>query len=241
MSCILFVSDDTSTSRAMEQFLVFQGHFVLTAKDPHELVDALQQWQVDVLILDMGRAQEEYEEALSTLQAYPLRMDTPVIFLTWAEASVRELIRPDQDGWLVKPIDLGSFEEKLQRTLGSNYHGSHQLSNQPLCCGPLILDLATFQAAVSGCRVRLTPTEFGILSHLMKRAGEVVAIQELLEAVWGYPIGLGNPVLVRVHIKNLRRKLGDHVEGKYRFIKTVPRHGYMVPNEPDVLSSSSAV
>lgn len=240
MACILVVSSDQATIRALEQFMVFQGHLALTATNLREMMETLQQWQVDVLFLDLVGPQEEIEQMQRFIRGYPLLKDTHIIFLTWAESHVRELLRPELDDFLIKPIPLSEFEKRVNRLLGGAHHGSHRRLERTLCCGSLRLDGATFQVTVGGRPVGLTPTEFGILRHLMDRAGQVIAMDELLGAVWGYAPGLGGPELVRVHIKNLRRKLEGHAEGSFRFIQTVPGQGYLVPAEPGLAAIPGA-
>jgi len=72
-------------------------------------------------------------------------------------------------------------------------------------------------------RVLLPPKAYGVLRHLMERAGRLVTQDELLDAVWPdthiQPEGLKNQIL------HIRRVLGDHAK-RPRFIETLPRRGY---------------
>lgn len=235
MSCVLITSGDEATCKAIGQFLVFQGHFALSANDLHALMNVLKQWQVDALILDVVGQQDKERETWRALQS-PVLRDTPVIFLTWAWANAQKLLRPGQDDFLVKPVNLGHLEQKLWRALGKSQTSFRQRSGRSLRCGSISLDPATFQVTVGGRHVSPTPIEFSILHQLMSRAGNTVSIGGLIEAVWHYPQKLGSPELVRVHVKNLRRKLGDNGRGDSRFIKTVPRQGYLIPVEPSASS-----
>ncbi|NDJ75375.1 MAG: response regulator transcription factor, partial [Chloroflexi bacterium] len=60
---------------------------------------------------------------------------------------------------------------------------------------------------VNNRRVDLTPTEFALLGHLCSRPNQHHTAASLLEALWHYPSGDGDPALVRNHIRNLRRKI----------------------------------
>ena len=72
-------------------------------------------------------------------------------------------------------------------------------------------------------RILLTPTEFGVLDHLVARPGQVVTHRELLDAVW--PGTAIEPQVVKNKIFHLRRVLKD--EPKHpRYIETLPRRGY---------------
>jgi DNA-binding winged helix-turn-helix (wHTH) protein len=72
-------------------------------------------------------------------------------------------------------------------------------------------------------RILLTPTEFGVLDHLVERAGQLVTHRELLDAVW--PRTAIEPQAVKSKIFHLRRTLDDDPK-KPRFIETLPRRGY---------------
>ena len=72
-------------------------------------------------------------------------------------------------------------------------------------------------------RILLTPTEFGVLDHLVARAGQVVTHQELLDAVW--PGTAIEPQVVKNKIFHLRRVLEDEPK-RPRYIETLPRRGY---------------
>jgi DNA-binding response OmpR family regulator len=75
-----------------------------------------------------------------------------------------------------------------------------------LRCAGLLLDGDTREVRFADGQVRLTDTEFRLLEHLMRRAGEVCRRQELLEHVWGYTFDPGSNV-VDVFIRRLRHRL----------------------------------
>jgi DNA-binding winged helix-turn-helix (wHTH) protein len=72
-------------------------------------------------------------------------------------------------------------------------------------------------------RILLTPKAFGILSHLVDHAGQLVTHRELLDAVW--PQTAIEPQALKRTIFELRRALDDPPK-KPRFIETLPRRGY---------------
>lgn len=73
-------------------------------------------------------------------------------------------------------------------------------------------------------RVELTAKEFGILEYFLRHQGEVISQESLLEHVWDDRVNLFTNT-VRVHIRSLRRKLGDDV-GEPRYIETLIGRGY---------------
>ncbi|KAA3648368.1 MAG: DNA-binding response regulator [Chloroflexi bacterium] len=73
----------------------------------------------------------------------------------------------------------------------------------------------------------LTPVQFDLIYHLMSHPDQVFSPGQLLEEVWDYPDDSGSPDLVRVHIKNLRKRV-EADPSSPSFIRTVPGYGYTI-------------
>ncbi len=73
----------------------------------------------------------------------------------------------------------------------------------------------------------LSPVLFDLLYHLMSHADEILSCEYLLQEAWGYPQGLGDKSLVRVSIRNLRKKIEINPRSP-KFITTVKGYGYLV-------------
>ena len=79
-------------------------------------------------------------------------------------------------------------------------------------------------------KIELTPTEYDLLAVLCEYPGQHLSTASLLETVWHYPPGTGDPALVRNHVRNLRRKLEvdpDHP----RIVMSFQGRGYTVTAE----------
>jgi DNA-binding response OmpR family regulator len=102
----------------------------------------------------------------------------------------------------------------------------------PLTCGGLRLDPATLEVELHGRSIRLPLREYELLRFFMVHADRVVTREQIYDAVWGGPAGDASNTLA-VHIKRLRRRLGDGHDGSaiiltvrgvgYRFIPPPPR------------------
>jgi DNA-binding response OmpR family regulator len=112
--------------------------------------------------------------------------------------------------------ELGARFDRLLRKAG---RGS---SSQLIKHGPLLLNLETYQAAVSGRVMDLTYMEYELLRFLAARPGKVFTRETLLNRVWGYEY-YGGARTVDVHVRRLRAKLGE--ENAY-LIQTVRSVGY---------------
>jgi len=88
--------------------------------------------------------------------------------------------------------------------------------------GELVLNLETYQAAVSGAPIDLTYMEYELLKFLASHPGKVFTRETLLSRVWGYEY-YGGARTVDVHIRRLRAKLGEEHAG---LIQTVRSVGY---------------
>lgn len=91
--------------------------------------------------------------------------------------------------------------------------------------GDLALDRNSRQLRADSVTVQLTPTEFRLMSYLVRKRGSIVSAEELLENVWEFFPGTGSSELVRSHVRNLRNKLRI-VTGEAGLVQTVPRRGY---------------
>ena len=93
-----------------------------------------------------------------------------------------------------------------------------------LVIGALTIDTDGREVFLDGAAVALTPTEFDLLATLASHPRLVLSRRQLIEAVWGDP-WVGDERMVDVHIRNLRRKLGDAADTS-RFVRTVRGAGY---------------
>src|SRR5262245_37599785 len=86
----------------------------------------------------------------------------------------------------------------------------------------LFLDFQRKTVSLDLERLRLTRKEYELLAMLVQNAGEIVARQDLLQRIWGYSTQIRTRTL-DVHIRRLRRKLGEHAE---LYIETIFGIGY---------------
>lgn len=90
--------------------------------------------------------------------------------------------------------------------------------------GPITIDLDRHEAHCGAEQLRLTPTEFRILSYLAQNAGRILTVAQLVRHLWGHDRD-GNEMVLRVHLSRLRRKIEQTAEGRH-LIVTRARLGY---------------
>lgn len=95
-----------------------------------------------------------------------------------------------------------------------------------LSAGGVMLDCDERICIIDNRRIHLTPTESGILSTLINRAGETVSAEDMFKELWKDEACVEVNNSISVHIRHLRMKMDD-ADGR-RYIKTVWRRGYVI-------------
>lgn len=119
------------------------------------------------------------------------------------------------------PVQRGRSGVAVARRLVQSEPSYYQIGN-------LHIDTRKRRAKLGERWVTLPPIQYGLLLALAKRAGEVVGCQELLRAVWGYEAEENEArELVKVHIRQIRRRLGLDPE-THHYIRSIRGFGYML-------------
>ncbi len=111
-------------------------------------------------------------------------------------------------------------------------------SVQDLAVGSVRLNRGSRLISIDGRQVRLTTMQAKLVSFLMRHPGRCFSSQDLLEKVWGYKVGIGNPGLVRWHINALRQKIELDPEQPIHVI-TNGRVGYYFAQAEEPIKSSA--
>jgi two-component system response regulator BaeR len=125
------------------------------------------------------------------------------------------------DDYICKPF---SPREVVARVKAVLRRSNPEPAEKNVALGPIVLDENTHLAMVSGQPLDLTPSEFKLLQVLISQPGRVFSRDELLARVQGYDCE-GYDRTIDSHIKNLRKKLAEHLPGK-EIITTVYGIGY---------------
>jgi two-component system OmpR family response regulator len=209
---LLVVEDDARLSRLLKRLLSQDRHVVETALTAEEGLDvATSNLELDAIVLDVGLPDRSGFDVARTLRKKGSQV--PILMLT-ARDSVSDRVEgldAGADDYLVKPF---AYEELLARLRALGRRPPTRKS--PLLkAGPIELDETTRRVAVSGKSVDLSQREFSILECLLRRPGQVLSRDQLLDYAWPYGVAL-TPNTVEAYIHLLREKLGSdgalHVE-----------------------------
>ena len=231
MPSILVVDDDELVAQTIEHALrrEYQVGVVYSAI---EALKVARRTNPDLIILDILMPGMDGFEACRELRRDPVLKSVPILFLT-ALGRVEDRIEGFEagaDDYLTKPFDIRELMLRVKAILRRGMAEGREAKLPQLEVGGLILDCRTYQVDTGEQKVLLTPVEFDLLYHLMSHPNDIFSSERLLREVWDYPTDVGSPDLVRMHIKNLRRKI-EPDSSNPRFILTIPRHGYTVAKE----------
>lgn len=202
MTNILVIEDDPDTAAEIVAELTRLGFNVAHASDgPGGLARALDEpW--DALIVDRMLPGMDGLTLIRELRAQGVA--TPALVLSALDQVSDRItgLRAGGDDYLVKPFALGELSARLEVLVRRPTGGAQTV----LHVGPLALDLIQRRATLGGRLLDLLAREFQLLDYLMRREGQVVTRQMLMEDVFGYRFEVKTN-LVDVHIGRLRRKL----------------------------------
>ena len=190
-------------------------------------IDAVSKDTYDLVVLDVNLPDRD---GFAVLEGIRSVSRVPVIMLT-VRASDEDKVRGLEmgaDDYVAKPFspfELLARAAAVLRRAGSSDNAPH---SRIMHAGQIKVDPDSAEVFVNNERVKLTPTEFKILSILVQNANKVVTRDALIESVWGMDPSSADSYLVKLHIQHLRKKLGDTgIDPKY--IITVRGFGYKVP------------
>ncbi len=216
---ILVIEDEPGIVDFLERGLRAQGFDVLSATDGVSGAEAAVHQDVDLVVLDLMLPGRSGLDVLGTVR--DAKPGLPVIVLT-ALGEIEHRVAGLDAGavdYLTKPFSLTELAARIRAQL----RAAANAPRTTLTAGDIEVNLITREVRRGGELVRLSTTEFELLSYLMHNRGHVLSREQILRAVWGYEYDPGTNV-VDVYIGYLRRKL--RAQGNNAPIVTVRSVGY---------------
>lgn len=201
---ILLVEDERRVASGVRRGLEAEGFDVDIETDGASGLARAGQVSYDIVILDIMLPGLNGFQVCARLRE---RGDwTPILMLTakTGEYDEAEALDTGADDYLTKPFSFVVLLARLHALL----RRPRRDAAEPLVVGDLRLDPSRHRCWLGTTEISLTAREMEVLSHLMQRAGLVVAKSEILADIWG-PEFEGDPNIVEVYIRHLRRKLEE--------------------------------
>jgi two-component system KDP operon response regulator KdpE len=231
---ILVVDDEAPIQRILRRNLNVSGYEVLVAENGEKAVEMTREHQPDLILLDI--CMPGGIDGVTVCVQVREFTQTPIIILSAVTEEKQKVKALDlgADDYLTKPFSNDELQARVRACLrragakdGHNRNPDLLMSED----GNISMDVARRQVRVINQDVRLTPTEFELLRHLMLHAGKVLTHRSLLRAVWGPEYG-DEADYLRVYIRQLRLKV-ESEPSRPRYIVTDPGIGYVFRSLPE--------
>ncbi|MGK3998436.1 response regulator transcription factor [Sorangium sp. So ce1024] len=221
---VLLVEDEERLAEAIASGLAAEGFTVDAVRSGADGLWRATEGQYAAVILDILLPDLNGYEVCAALREREVW--TPILMLTAkdGEYDVAEALDTGADDFLSKPFSYVVLVARLRALVRRG--GAPRPA--VLRVDDLELDPATRRCRRAGQDVALTPREFALLDALMRRRGEVVSKQRILDVVWGVDFQ-GDPNVVEVYVRYLRQKI-DAPFGR-RSLETVRGVGYRLREE----------
>lgn len=221
---VALIDDDRALLDTMRDVLQADGLAVLAYDDGAQALEALRQNPADVVVLDIRMPGIDGYELLARLRK---DSSVPVIFLTTQDDELDEVLglRMGADDYITKPVShrllLARIHALLRR--GELAHGRSE-SARIVERGELRLDPSRHECSWGSRPLKLTVTEFLLLTSLVQRPGQIKSRKQLVEAAYGED-GHGDERTIDSHVKRLRAKF-KAIDPDFNLIETLYGVGY---------------
>jgi DNA-binding response OmpR family regulator len=202
---VLLVEDDIEFLNLTRTWLHNAGYEVFTAGDGVEGMRRVFSSRPDIVILDANIPKMDGWEVCRRIRDMS---DIPVLMVTVNGQKSDKLkgFSMGADDYLPKPVDFHELIARVQAIMRRTRLVTRDNKPSTFNNGDIEVDWGSRQVWVRGERVKLSPTEFKIMSCLIKSRGWIVTHEQLLEKAWG-PNYIGDKSFVKLYIRYLRQKI----------------------------------
>ena len=217
---VLIIDDEAQIRKLLEISLGSNGYTVTTAPTAFDGMNMAANHPPDLIILDLGLPDEDGHSVLKKLREW---YTNPIIILSVQdnEADIIKALDNGANDYLCKPFRTG---ELLARIRSAIRNSLAEESKPVVVCGDLQIDLNERTLKKGNEHIKLTATEYALLSVFARNEGKVLTHQYLLRDIWG-PGYINQSQYLRVFVAQLRKKI-ENDPNRPRFIVTESGVGY---------------
>ena len=204
---MLVVEDEASIASFVAAYLKNAGYDVKTTASGNEALRIAQNEKPALVVLDLMLPDIDGVEVCKRIRQ---SRDLPVLMLTARDEDVDKIIGLEvgADDYMTKPFNPRELVARVRAILRRAAPDHAKRESAVIQHGDLTVDAGRREARVGEQEIQLAPKEFDLLWELLDHRGLVLTRDQLLERVWGYTFA-GDTRTVDVHVRQLRRKLGD--------------------------------
>ncbi len=223
MTKVLIVDDEPQILRALRINLRARDYDVQTAVDGGSALETAAAYRPDLIVLDLGLPDMDGIEVIRRVRGWS---DLPIIVLSGRAGSEDKVKALDAgaDDYVTKPFGVDELLARMRAV--TRRHTSQPEAATAVRIGTHLVDIANHRitSTESGAGTRLTPTEWHLLSLLVRSPGKLISQKQLLHDVWG-PQYASETNYLRQYMAQLRRKL-EPDPAHPRQLLTEPGMGY---------------
>lgn len=229
---ILIVEDEKDIAIALEAYLTNQGYEVYIAGNGIEGLEVLEKEKIHLAIVDVMMLKMD---GITFVMKLRQDHDFPVIMLSAKSEEVDKImgLNIGADDYVTKPFRplelLARVNSQLRRySRFLNMVQKEEVNENRFEAGGLELNLDTKEVFVDEKQVKLTPSEFKILSLLIQNKGRVFSAEEIYERVWNEQAVTTDTIMV--HVRNIREKIEINPKNP-KYLKVVWGVGYKIEKQ----------
>jgi DNA-binding response OmpR family regulator len=223
-SVVLVVDDDIRMLRMMKRMLELEGFQVIISNSGDMALKSFEKDTPDLVLLDIMMPEMDGYTVCQRIREFS---QVPIIMVT-ARGDDKEKVEGlniGADDYVTKPFSASELAARVRAVL-RRASTKNQPQDAIFRYKDLLVDFASRRVMVNDTELKLTSTEYKLLSYISLNAGRVITPDQLLDKVWGEEY-MGAPHLLQVNIARLRKKLGDDAK-KPIYIFTRPGIGYIM-------------
>ncbi len=221
---ILVIDDEPHLVKLVRSNLEAQHYRVISALDGPSGLAMTDKEGPDLVILDIMLPGMDGFDVLPKIREFSA---VPVIMLTAKdqEVDVVKGLRLGADDYVRKPFSVHELLARVEAVLRRAASSEDVMTRPPFTCDDFTMDFQNRKVIVRGKEIKLGPTEYKLLTQLVRNAGRVMLHTDLLRKVWGPEYG-GETEYLRVYISYLRNKIEEDPANP-KYILTEHGVGYL--------------
>ena len=204
---LIVIEDDTNIADLLDTYLRTAGFRVLLAPTGERGLELISQHSPALAILDIGLPDMDGFDVCRRIRA---KSTMPELFLTARDGEIDRVLGLElgADDYVTKPFSPREVVARVKAILRRGQTTQAPDATVLTVGDDYVIDLARREVRVQGNVVPLATREFDLISHLARNQGLALSRQQLLDGVWGAD-WYGDDRTVDVHVRQLRKKLGD--------------------------------